>query len=87
MFLLVRFDRLVRCFLTFPWLVPGRYDFYSWTSLSAFYSALACRPTDSFIILVLALLFRETPILAGGIGVARVVVGAVLLFVFGLEQL
>ena len=55
--------------------------------LSAFYSGLACRPTDSFIVLVVALFSRETPILAGGIGVARAVVGAVLLFVFGLEQL
>ena len=47
--------------------------------LSAFYSGLACRPTDSFIVLVVALFSRETPILAGGIGVARAVVGAVLL--------
>ena len=45
--------------------------------LSAFYSGLACRPTDSFIVLVVALFSRETPILAGGIGVARAVVGAV----------
>ena len=52
-----------------------------------FLFGLACRPTDSFIVLVLALFSRETPILAGGIGVARAVVGAVLLFVFGLEQL
>ena len=52
-----------------------------------FHLGLACRPTDSFIALLLALCFRETPILAGGIGVARVVVGAVLLFVFVLEQL
>ena len=42
-----------------------------------FYPGLACRPTDSFIALVLALFFRETPILAAGIGVARAVVGAV----------
>ena len=49
--------------------------------LLAFYSGLACRPTDSFIVLVVALFSRETPILAGGIGVARAVVGAVLLFI------
>ena len=54
---------------------------------SVFYFGLACRPTDSFIVLVGALCSRETPILAGGIGVARAVVGAVLLFVFVLEQL
>ena len=42
-------------------------------------------PTDSFIVLVLAFFYCER--LAGGIGVARAVVGAVLLFVFGLEQL
>ena len=47
-----------------------------------FYFGLACRPTDSFIVLVLALFFRETPILAGGIGVARVVVGAVFCCLF-----
>ena len=41
-----------------------------------FHLGLACRPTDSFIALLLALCFRVTPILAGGIGVARVVVGA-----------
>ena len=50
---------------------------YSWTVFIGFLSGLACRPTDSFIVLVLALLSRETPILAGGIGVARAVVGAV----------
>ena len=55
---------------------------YSWTVFIGFLSGLACRPTDSFIVLVLALFSRETPILAGGIGVARAVVGAVLLFVF-----
>ena len=43
-----------------------------------FHFGLACRPSDSFIALLLALCFRETPILAGGIGVARVVVGAFL---------
>ena len=42
-----------------------------------FILGLACRPTDSLIVLVLALFSRETPILAGGIGVARSVVGAV----------
>ena len=52
-----------------------------------FYLGLACRPTDSFIVLVLALFFRETPILAGGIGVARVVVGAFLFLFVCLEQL
>ena len=56
---------------------------YSWTVFIGFLSGLACRPTDSFIVLVLALFSRETPILAGGIGVARAVVGAFLLFVFG----
>ena len=48
---------------------------------------LACRPTDSLIVLVVALFFRETPILAGGIGVARAMVGAVLAVCFVLEQL
>ena len=47
-----------------------------------FHLGLACRPTDSSIVLLLALFFRETPILAGGIGVARVVVGAVFCCLF-----
>ena len=40
-------------------------------------------PKRNSIVLVVALFSRETPILAGGIGVARAVVGAFLLFVFG----
>ena len=50
-----------------------------------FHLGLACRPTDSFIVRFVALFPRETPILAGGIGVARVVVGAVfaVCFLFG----
>ena len=52
-----------------------------------FHLGLACRPTDSFIALLLALCFQVTPILAGGIGVARVVGGAVLCLVFVYEQL
>ena len=50
-----------------------------------FLSGLACRPTDSIIVRVVGLFFRGTPILAGGIGVARAVVGAV--FVFGFRFL
>ena len=34
-------------------------------------------PADSIFVRVCGLFFRGTPILAGGIGVARVVVGAV----------
>ena len=54
--------------------------------LVGFLPGLACRPADSIIVLVCLLLSRGTPILAGGIGVARVVVGAVFVFVFGFEQ-
>ena len=54
--------------------------------LIGFLSGLACRPADSIIVLVCRLFSRGTPILAGGIGVARVVVGAVFVFVFGFEQ-
>ena len=73
-------------FFDFSLAVPGRHDVYSWTVFIGFYSGLACRPTDSFFVLAVALFPRETPILAGGIGVARAVVGSVLLSVFGLEQ-
>ena len=51
--------------------------------VSKFY---ACRPTNSFIVRFEALFPRETPILAGGIGVARVVVGAVFAVGFGFEH-
>ena len=51
-------------------------DLFDWLS-----SGLACRPAD-WISPFLWLSFpRGTPILAGGIGVARVVIGAI--FVFG----
>ena len=53
------------------------FDLYSWTVFIGFLYVLACRPTDSFIVRFFGLVLRGTPILAGGIGVARVVVGAV----------
>ena len=57
-------------------------------SLYGILFGLACRPADSFIARFVFRFFRGTPILAGGRGVARVVVGvfAVCLF-FGSEQL
>ena len=47
----------------------------------AFYFGLACRPADSLVARFVVALFRGTPILARGIGVARFVVGFVLSFV------
>ena len=49
--------------------------------LFAVYSGLACRPADILIALLVFPCVRGTPILAGGIGVARLVVGAVFVFV------
>ena len=64
--------------LFFP-LVPARmiFDLYSWTVFVGFLFGLACRPADSSIALFSGLFSRGTPILAGGIGIARAVVGAV----------
>ena len=72
----------------FSWFVPGRFDVYSWTFSSASHLGWLAAPLISLLLDFCGFsLFRGTPILAGGIGVARAVVGAVLLFVFGLEQL
>ena len=76
------FDRLGRCSLSLFWLARSTWR-VQLDSFIGFLSGLACRPTDSFIVLVFGFVSRETPILAGGIGVARAVVGAFLLFVFG----
>ena len=53
--------------------------------LSAFYLGWLAAPL-THLLFGLWPCFRETPILAGGIGVARVVVGAVLVSDFGFEQ-
>ena len=63
------------------------FDLYSWTVFIGFLFLGWLAASDSFIVLVLTLFSRETPILAGGIGVARAVVGAVFACLFGLEQL
>ena len=63
-----------------------RLDLYSWTFYRLFYLGWLAAPLTLFCSGV-GFVCRETPILAGGIGVARVVVGAVLFFVFVLEQL
>ena len=67
--------------------VPGRHVLYSWTVFIGFLFWAGLPPHCLIYCSVCALSSRETPILAGGIGVARAVAGAVLLFVFGLEQL
>lgn len=59
--------------------------FILWT----FFVGLACRPIDFRLhpCLLLSVFLRGTPILAGGIGVARVVVGVVFAFVCFVVQL
>ena len=65
--------------LTSPWSVPGRFDVYSWIFLSAFHLGWLAAPLIHLLLVFCSFsLFRGTPILAGGIGVARAVVGAVL---------
>ena len=56
---------------------------YSWTVLSAFCLGWLAAPL-TYLLFLFGFVSRETPILAGGIGVARAVVGAFLLFVFGI---
>ena len=75
------FDRLGRCSLSLlrDCQVTG---VYSWTVLLAFYVGWLAAPLTHLFFLG-GFVARETPILAGGIGVARAVVGAFLLFVFG----
>ena len=64
-------------------ILPGLlFDLYSWKTSMTFLFGLACRPADLYIALVsVVALFRGTPILAGGIGVARFVVWVGFLFV------
>ena len=64
--------------------LPGGPAHNGWIAKSNGYR-FSFLPTSDFWEASLWLVFRGTPILAGGIGVARVVVGAVFLF-FGFEQ-
>ena len=52
------------------------FDLYSWTVFIGLSSGLACRPTDSFIVRFVAVFLERRQSWPGGIGVARVVVGA-----------
>ena len=77
------------CFLSFP-LVPYQSDLTCTVGqfFIGFLFGLACGPTDSSIARFCGLFSRGTPILAGGIGVARVVKGLFfLVLVCGFEQL
>ena len=72
------FDRPGRLLLVlFTGCVPGDSDLYSWTIFSDFDLVWLAAPLTHLLLGLCGLLFRGTPILAGGIGVARVVVGAV----------
>ena len=52
-------------------------DFYSWTVFIGLFSGWLAALLTHLLFGLWPFLLRETPILAGGIGVARVVVGAV----------
>ena len=55
---------------------------YSWTVLSAFCLGWLAAPL-TYLLFLFGFVSRETPILAGGIGVARAVVWAVFAVCFG----
>ena len=65
---------------------PGLlFHLYSWIYFWLFYQGWLAAPLTYLLLCLVVLLVRGTPILAGGIGVARLVVGAVfvVVFVFG----
>ena len=76
------FDRLGRWIFS-PFWCFARIFFalYSWTFLIGFLSGLACRPTDSLIVRCCGLFFPRDANPGRGIGVVRVVVGAVFVVV------
>ena len=63
------------------------FDLYSWTVFTGFLDLGWLAAPLTHLLFCLWLCFRGTPILAGGIGVARVVVGAFFAVCFGFEQL
>ena len=66
---------------SFLGILPGfHFDLYRWTFILAFYLGWLAAPLTHLLFGFVVAFFRGTPILAGGIGVARVVVGFVLLF-------
>ena len=77
------FDRLGRCFFShLNGILPRLFiDLYSWTIIWLSFLGWLAAPQTHFLPVSVVALFRGTPILAGGIGVARFVVGFVLLFV------
>ena len=77
----ISFDRLGRCFLTLFRLARATWR-VQLDILSAFYLGWLAAPLTCFCSGFWLCLSRDA-ILAGGIGVARAVVGAFLLFVFG----
>ena len=66
--------------------MPGDLDLYSWAIFSDFDLGWLAAPLTLLLLELFVLLFRGTPILAGGIGVARVVVGAVLFLLFAVSS-
>ena len=70
------------CFAVLGILRGFHFDMYRWTYILAFYLGWLAAPLTHLLFGFVVAFFRGTQILAGGIGVARVVVGSVFLVGF-----